>query len=71
MVLYVRRESPLFPSVLGRAVVFDVYSNAPVFSVWYGKSNDRGFRAGLYQLSEMPAKGHPNPFGAITCYDKT
>jgi hypothetical protein len=52
-------------------------SGAPVFSVEIKKVWDTGtLTNGVYgqvcdQLCEMQAKGHPNPFGALTCFDET
>jgi hypothetical protein len=56
-------------------VVFDVVSGAPVFyvetkTVW-DKLTKGVFRQMYDQLCEMQAKGHPNPFGALTCCDGT
>jgi hypothetical protein len=56
-------------------VVFDVVSGAPVFyvetkTVW-DKLTKGVFRQMYDQLCEMQAKGHPNPFGALTCFDGT
>jgi hypothetical protein len=74
-VLDVRRESILFSNILDHVVVFDVVSGAPVFSVETKKVwNDlpKGVFGQVYdQLCEMQAKGHPNPFGALTCFDST
>lgn len=75
MRLGVRRESPLFSSILDHVVVFDIASNAPVFSVEtkqvWKKLSPKVFGQVYDQLCEMQAKGHPNPFGALTCFDKT
>jgi hypothetical protein len=74
-VLGVRRESSIFNNILDHAVVFDTVSGAPVFSVETKKPWDSltpKVYGQLYdQLREMQAKGHPNPFGALTCIDKT
>jgi hypothetical protein len=87
--LGVRRESSLFSSIVDHAVVFDLLSGAPVFTVETkkhlqssssssspasdGPSLPTGAVIGqIYdQLREMHAKGHPNPFGALTCYNET
>ena len=75
IVLGVRRESPLYSSILDHVVVFDVSSNTPVFSVetkqvWQTLTPEV-FGQVYDQLCEMQAKGHPNPFGALTCFDMT
>jgi hypothetical protein len=71
----VRRESLLFTNIMDHTVVFDVLSGAPVFSVETKKVWDKltkGVFGQMYdQLCEMQAKGHPNPFAALTCFDET
>jgi hypothetical protein len=76
--LAVRRESTIFSNVMDHTVVFDALSGAPVFVVeaknkWGEGMNPTGNVYGQVfdQLSEMHAKGHPNPFGALTCFDET
>jgi len=76
--LYVRRESSIFSNIVDHAVVFDAVSGAPVFIVevkkgWGKKSNPtKNVYGQVYdQLSEMHTNGHPNPFGALTCFDET
>jgi hypothetical protein len=85
--LRVRRESSLFSSIVDHAVVFELLSGAPVFTVETKKtflstsssspadssSMPTGAVIGqVYdQLKEMHAKGHPNPFGALTCFNET
>ena len=76
--LLVRRESSIFSNIVDHAVVFDAVSGAPVFIVeakksWGQKSNPSGnvFGQVYDQLLEMHAKGHPNPFGALSCFDET
>ena len=74
--LGVRRESPLFSNIFDHIVVFDSMSNAPVFSVktkqvWKTGVSERVFGQVYDQLRHTQATGHPNPFGAVTCFDKT
>jgi len=76
--LAVRRESTIFSNVVDHAVVFDALSGVPVFVVEAKKIWGEGMNPteNVYgqvfdQLSEMHAKGHPNPFGALTCFDET
>jgi hypothetical protein len=73
--LSVRRESSIFSSIMDHVVVFDVVSNAPVFSVEtkkvWAEVKPKVFGQVYDQLSAMQAKGHPNPFGALTCFEKT
>jgi len=73
--LGVRRESVLFSNIPDHVVVFDELSGAPVFcvetkKVW-GTLTDQVFGQVFDQLTEMSGRGHPHPFGALTCYDKT
>ena len=74
-VLSVRRESSIFNNILDHAVVFDTVSGAPVFSVEtktpWGSLTPKVYKQLDDQLREMQGKGHPNPFGALTCIDET
>jgi hypothetical protein len=74
--LAVRCDSTIFSNTMDYLVVFDVISGAPVFVVESKISLEDRMIPNMYgqvydQLSEMHAKGHPNPFGALTCFNET
>ena len=77
VVLSTRRESPVFSKICDHAVVYDSALGTPVFVVeskkpWRGKNLTSKMLGQVYdQLMGMHAMGHPNPFGALTCFNQT
>ena len=77
VVLETRLESAVFSNVCDHVVVYDSMSGTPVFVAetkkpWGDmKPTPNVFGQVFDQLMATKVWGHQNPYGALTCYDKT
>ena len=80
MELFVRQEMSIFSNRCDHAVVYDLTSNASIFSVETKKHFGENFHQSmenlasgqcLDQLKAMYLMGHPLPLGALTCFNET
>ena len=78
ILLATRTESSLFSNIIDHIVVYDEYSDTPIFAVETKKILDETVKGqtrvlgqALDQLRAMKLMGHPCPFGALSCHNAT
>jgi hypothetical protein len=74
--LSVHRETNIFSNIVDHMTVCDTMSWTPLFCVatktpWGGVNFENVYGQVFDLLASMHAKGHPNPFGAFSSFDKT